>query len=159
MSSPAESPGARVQNNTDPSGRGRQPEALETVSKAGRFFAVLAYIVPVLGGLVGLALDGRNPLTQNHARQSIAAVVALILSFLLWAVVGYLIGLVPIAGPIVSISLFSLVVAMLIFMAINWIISLLVALRGQERTIPFANRIINRVFADDRKATSRNTTG
>lgn len=127
-------------------------EASGAGAEPGRFFAVLAYIVPVLGGLVGLALDGRNPLTRNHAQQSIATVLALILSFLLWAAVGYLIGLLPIMGPIVSISLFSLVVAMLIFLAINWIISLVAALRGQERTIPFANRIVTRFFAGDYKA-------
>lgn len=120
----------------------------------GRFFAVLAYILPVLGGIIGLALDGRNPLTRVHARQSIAAVLALILSFLTWAAVGYAIGLIPIMGPILSISLFSLVVAMLIFLALNWLISLVMALRGQERTIPFANRIVLRLFADARKAKS-----
>ena len=120
----------------------------------GRFFAVLAYILPVLGGIIGLALDGRNPLTRVHARQSIAAVLALILSFLTWAAVGYAIGLIPIMGPILSISLFSLVVAMLIFLTLNWLISLVMALRGRERTIPFANRIVLRLFADARKAKS-----
>lgn len=137
----------------------RQDGLQSTAGENGRIFAVLAYIVPVLGGVIGLAVDGRNPLTRHHARQSIAAVAALIMSFLLWAVVGYLIGLIPIAGPIISISLFSLVVAMVIFMAINWIISLLVALRGQERTMPFANRIVERVFAAEFKAKPDNTTG
>lgn len=158
MSSPAESPGARFQNKSDPPGRRRQPEALQTGSNAGRFFAVLAYIVPVLGGLVGLALDGRNPLTRNHAQQSIASVLLMIMSFLVWAALGYLIGLLPILGPIVSISLFSLVIAMLIFLAINWIISLLVAFRGQERTIPFANKLAGRLFDDDRMPNPLNTT-
>ena len=129
-----------------------KPAPESEVEASKRIFAVLAYIVPVLGGIIGLAVDGRNPLTRSHAQQSIATVLALIMSFLLWAVLGYLIGLVPIMGPIISISLFSLVVAMLIFLAINWIISLALALRGRERTIPFANRIVVRLFGDDRKA-------
>lgn len=137
------------------------PKAAPTseVPASGRIFAVLAYIIPVLGGIIALAADRRNPLTRNHARQSIATVLALIMTFLLWAVVGYLIGLVPIMGPIISISLFSLVVAMLIFLAINWIISLVAALRGLERTIPFANRIVGRLFRDGYMAKPLNAAG
>ncbi len=115
-----------------------------------RHFAVLAYILPVIGGLIGLMADGQNRLTRFHAQQSIAAVLALLLAFLVWAVLGYLISLIPIAGPIVAIALFSLVIAMAIFMAANWLISLAaVALRGGERTIPLANRIAIRLFGSE----------
>lgn len=113
----------------------------------GRLFAVLAYVLPVVGGIIGLLVDGANPLTRAHARQSIAAVLTLILSFLAWAVGGYLISLIPMAGPILAIALFSLVIAMAIFLAANWLVSLaVVALRGEERAIPFANRVAARLF-------------
>ncbi len=128
-----------------------KPASNSEVEASKRVFAVLAYIVPVIGGLIGLALDRGNPLTRNHAQQSIATVLAMIMSFLVWAVLGYAIGIVPIIGPIVSISLFSLVVAMLIFLAINWLANLIMALRGQERAIPFANQIVGRLFATERK--------
>lgn len=114
-----------------------------------RKFALLAYILPVAGGLLGLALDSGNPLTRVHARQSIATVIALVLSFFLWAAVGYVLSLIPIAGPIVAIALFSLVIAMAAFLVANWIFSFIMALRGQERTIPFANRVALRLFNDD----------
>lgn len=111
-----------------------------------RLFAMLAYALPLLGGIIGLAADRANPLTRTHAQQSIAAILTLVLSFVVWAAVGYLVGLIPIVGPIVAISLFSLVIAMFIFLAANWIIGLAVAMRGQERTIPFANRLVKRLF-------------
>ena len=114
--------------------------------QADRRFAILAYIAPVIGGLLGLALDSGNPLTRNHARQSIATVIALILTFFVWAAVGYVLSLIPIAGPIVAIALFSLVIAMAVFLAVNWIFSFLMALRGEERTIPIANRVALRFF-------------
>ena len=39
---------------------------------------------------------------------------------------------------------------MAIFLALNWLISLaVVALRGEERTIPFANRLVIRLFGAD----------
>ncbi len=115
-----------------------------------RFFAVLAYLLPVIGGVIGLMADGSNPLTRVHARQSIAAVLALILTFFAWAVGGYVLSLIPIAGPILAIALFSLVIAMAIFLALNWLISLaVVALRGEERTIPLANRLVIRFFGSE----------
>ncbi len=115
-----------------------------------RLFAVLAYVLPVVGGIVGLLADGGNSLTRFHARQSIAAVLTLILAFLAWAAGGYLISLIPIAGPILAIALFSLVIAMAIFLAANWLVSLaVVALRGEERAIPFANRVVARLFGSE----------
>lgn len=117
-----------------------------SASDGGRLFAVLAYLLPVVGGIIGLIADGGNPLTRAHARQSIGAALALGFSFVAWAVIGYVISLVPIAGPIVAIALFSFVIAMAVFLAANWIVSLLMALRGEERTIPFGNRIVVRLF-------------
>lgn len=114
-----------------------------------RLFAVLAYILPVLGGFIGLLVDGRNPLTRNHARQSIATIIMLILGFIVWAVAGYFIAMIPAIGPIFSIALFTLVIALALFLFANWIIGLVVALRGLERTIPFANRLVLRLFNGD----------
>jgi len=114
----------------------------------GRLFAVLAYLLPVLGAFIGLAADGKNSLTRFHAQQSIAAALALLMSFLAWAALGYVVALIPIAGPILAIALFSLVIAMAFFLAVNWVLSLLSALRGEDRTIPLANRIVRRLFGE-----------
>ena len=67
-------------------------------ARKAEWFAVLAYVLPVVGGIIGLIADGGNPLTRVHARQSIGAVLALILSFFLWAAGGYVLSLIPIAG-------------------------------------------------------------
>ena len=113
-----------------------------------RQFAVLAYIVPLVGGLIGLAADGNNQLTRNHAQQSLSALLTLVLSFLAWAIAGWVIALIPGIGPIIALSLFTLVIALAAFLAVNWLISLARALRGEERTIPLANRIALRLFGD-----------
>ncbi len=114
-----------------------------------RLFAALAYVLPLLGGALGLALDSRNPLTRLHARQSLGALLTLALSFVAWAVVGFLLAQIPAIGPIFSISLFSLVIAMSAFLAVNWLLSLVMALRGDKRVIPLANRVTQRVFGED----------
>ena len=121
-------------------------------SNEGRIFAVLSYLLPLIGGIIGLALDKSNSLTRNHAHQSIAAVALLILGFLVWAAAGWLMGWIPFVGPIVALALFSLVMALGIFLIVQWIISLAVAARGQERQIPFANRLVPRLFPDAQKS-------
>ena len=116
-------------------------------TEGGRFFAALAYVLPLLGGLIGLAADGKNSHTRVHAQQSIAAILTLIAVLRglggRWA---YALALIPAIGPLLSITLFSLVIAMAIFLIINWLVNLIMALRGLERTIPFANRVALRVF-------------
>ncbi len=114
-----------------------------------RFLAALAYVLPLLGGLLGLAIDRANPLTRLHATQSIGALLTLALSLVVWAAAGFVLAQVPVIGPIFSISLFSMVIAMAIFLAVNWIISLWFALRGEERIIPLANRVTLRVFGGE----------
>lgn len=149
MATPPKSPPTRQGGrSTPPKSPPTSQGGLENAAGEGRMFAVLAYVAPVIGGLLGLALDGDNPLTRVHARQSISTVLALIITFFVWAAVGYLLSLIPIAGPIVAIALFSLVIAMAAFLAANWVVSFLMALRGEERTIPFANRVALRLFHD-----------
>lgn len=114
----------------------------------GRLFAALAYILPLLGGIIGILADGGNPFTRAHAQQSIATVLTLVLSFFVWAVCGYLIALIPLIGPIITISLFSLVIALAAFLVINWLLNFWWALRGETRVIPLANRVALRLFGE-----------
>ncbi len=114
----------------------------------GRFYAALAYVLPLFGGIIGILADGGNPLTRLHAQQSIATVITLILSFFVWAISGYIIGLIPWIGPVISISLFSLVISLAAFLVINWLLSFLRALRGEARVIPLANRVALRLFGE-----------
>ncbi|MCY4146105.1 MAG: hypothetical protein OXE95_04245 [Chloroflexi bacterium] len=117
-------------------------------NEGSRLLAALAYALPLLGGLLGLAIDRDNSLTRLHATQSLGALLTLALSLVVWAAAGFALALVPVIGPIVSISLFSLVIALAIFLAANWVISLWFALRGEERTIPLANRLALRLFGE-----------
>lgn len=115
-------------------------------AERNRAFAALAYLVPLVGGMLALLLDGRNSFTRAHAQQSIGAALALALGFLAWAVFGYALALLPYVGPIAAIALFSLVIALTAFLIANWIVGLALALRGVERAIPLANRIALRLF-------------
>lgn len=242
----------------------------------GRILAIIAYIIPVIGGIIGLATNRDNSLTRNHAQQTIGAVITLIVSLIVWAITAYVIAVIPvfrpiivavtyilivlgfiaslyyisklnvnkndenrlrkmaksrliaivvvyvicagiyylsqmapnlvefavpivegllplseffmpvvllltliflgtdivppnminwigavtiiniltwlpIAAPALSMALFALIIALILFFIVNWIIGLIDALRGNERTIPIANSITRRIFGEQRK--------
>lgn len=241
-------------------------------NEEGRLFAILAYILPVFGGIIGLAVNRENSLTRVHAQQSIGAVLTLIAGFIIWGFVAYIVTLIPanrdivvvltavmtgigflaffyhlaqlpaddkaragnirklisvaiiytvgivlvflsqnspdlvafavpviellspvselfmpvvllttviilggriippvlrlfliltiiinmltwmpLAGPVIAISLYGLVIALVMFLMFNWGFGLLRAAQGKEQTIPIANQITSRMFSDAEK--------
>ena len=86
-----------------------QPKPNKTNAN-GRIFAIIAYLLPVIGGIIGLASNRDNPLTRNHAQQSIGAVLTLIVGFFTWAVMAYLIALIPAIRPAVIVLTYILIV-------------------------------------------------
>jgi len=244
----------------------------------GRLFAILAYILPVIGGIFGLAVNRDNALTRTHAQQSIGAVLTLIFGFITWAVFAYVIALIPairpivialtyiliglsvlaflyflsrldaddkfravgirkliwvaviygiggvlvwlsqtnpdavafavpvielllpvselfmpvlllvtvilmgggvlpsrvsfvlsimiavnlltwmpLAGPVISVALYGLFIALVIFLIFNWVFNLISAVQGNERKIPIANQLVGRLFGDERKSKDMET--
>lgn len=117
----------------------------------GRLFAVLAYVLPVIGGMIGLALNGENSLTRKHAHQTIGAVLTMVVALLIWAVAGYFIALIPYVGPVTSVCLFTLVVAVYIIIVINWIVGFIHAIQGRDMDFLIASRLTKRLFGNDAK--------
>lgn len=76
---------------------------------SGRLFAIVSYILPVIGGVVGLAINKDNALTRTHAYQSIGAVLSLIIAFVIWMGAGYFIALLPTVHSIIAVLTYILV--------------------------------------------------
>ncbi len=238
----------------------------------GRLFAILAYILPVIGGIIGLAVNRENSLTRVHAQQSIGAVLTMIAGFIIWGIAAYAVTIIPanrdivvvltaimtglgflaflyylaqlpaddkaraggirkliwvvivygvvggivilsqsnpdlvafavpviellspvselfmpvvllvtviilggriippmlrllliltiiinmltwmpLAGPVIAVALYGLVIALIIFLMVTWGFGLLRAAQGKEQTIPIANQITSRIFSDAEK--------
>lgn len=81
----------------------------------GRAFATLAYILPLIGGIVGLAVNRENALTRNHAQQSIGAILSVVVGVFIWAIIGYIIVLVPAIRPVVVALTYGLVILVAVF--------------------------------------------
>ena len=76
----------------------------------GRILAIIAYIIPVIGGIIGLATNRDNSLTRNHAQQTIGAVITLIVSLIVWAITAYVIAVIPVFRPIIVAVTYILIV-------------------------------------------------
>ena len=105
--------------------------------------ALIAYI-PILGWLYVYFSQRKNPLAVFHLRQSIGLFVFLVVTFVVWAVVAYLIALIPYMA-VFSVSLFTIVMAFYMFGAVAWIIGLWNALRNQFNPLPFIGRWASRL--------------
>lgn len=89
----------------------------QTHSEEGRLLAILSYILPVIGGIIGLATNRDNTLTRVHAQQSIGAVLTLIVGFIVWALSAYIVAIVPaIRNIVVSLTLILILVGFLAFL-------------------------------------------
>jgi uncharacterized membrane protein len=114
----------------------------------GRLFAILAYIVPVIGGIIGIVVNGDNALTRKHSQQTIGAILTMVVTFLIWVIVGFIIALIPFVGPIAAVCLFALVIAYYILLGVSWIVGLIHAIQGRDMEFPIASRLTKRIFGD-----------
>ncbi|MEM7033533.1 MAG: hypothetical protein AAF629_28540 [Chloroflexota bacterium] len=110
-----------------------------------RFSAILTYLLLVIGWAYVLILDRKNEFAIYHTRQSIMLVIVAIGSFIAWVIFAWLISLLPLVGPFVAASTFSLVISVLIAVVYGWIVGVIHALRAQWKPIPFFGGWANRL--------------
>ncbi len=104
-----------------------------------RFPALLAYLLPVVGWIYILIFERKNLFVMFHLKQSIGLFGFLVSVATGWTVLAWLIAMIP-YGFILSVSLFTLVIAALIFGVIAWILGLLNVLRGKVAFLPLVGR-------------------
>ena len=107
------------------------------MSRSSRYLAFLAYLLSLPGALFVLLARRDDLFAVYHARQSLAIVIAAIVTPLAWAVVAWPLAWIPIVGAVFGVALFALVIAAEIGLAASWIIGMIFALRGMARTAPF----------------------
>ena len=111
---------------------------------SSRLPAVLAYLLPVLGWLYVFFFQRRNSLALYHLRQAIGLVVFLVVTFVAWAVVGWLLAWIPYIN-ILSIALFALVVGAYLFGIVAWLFGIYNALSDRESPLPLFGRLASRL--------------
>ncbi|MBI1279395.1 MAG: hypothetical protein GC179_14800 [Anaerolineaceae bacterium] len=105
--------------------------------------AAIAYI-PIIGWLYVYVLQRKNPSAIFHLRQSIGLVLFLIGTLVGWAIVAYLIGLIPYMAAF-SVALFTIVIAAYFFGALTLVMGIVNALKNKSIPLPIFGRWASRL--------------
>jgi uncharacterized membrane protein len=114
------------------------------MNMSSRLPAVLVYLLPVLGWLYVFFFQRRNSLALYHLRQAIGLVVFLIVTVIVWAVVGWLLAWIPYLN-VLSIALFALVVGVYLYAIVAWLIGIFNALSDRESPLPLFGQWASRL--------------
>jgi uncharacterized membrane protein len=100
--------------------------------------------LPVVGWLYVLLFHRKDPFAVYHLKQSIGLVLFLVMVTVGVAAVGWVLAWIPYMF-VLSIALFSLVIAAYAFGIVVWIIGMANALRGQAIPLPISGGWANRL--------------
>ncbi len=112
------------------------------MNNSQRFSAFFAYLLPILGWLYVILYQRKSSYAVFHTRQAIGLFGFLIACFGGWAVIGYALAWIP-YGFIVSMGLFTIVIAAFFYGIIAWIMGMANALNGKVALLPIFGRIAN----------------
>jgi uncharacterized membrane protein len=108
--------------------------------RENRLAAFLASLLPVIGWVYVLLFHRHDKLAVFHTRQSMAIVGMAVAAFVLWLIAGWLIAMIPLAGPLLAIVSFSLVFVLYLGLIIVWIIGMVRAWQAQQQPLPLVGR-------------------
>ena len=116
------------------------------MEKPNRSLAFFAYLVPLLGPVMVLLAARKNLFVLYHACQALALVLLAVLTPAAWAVAGWLVLWIPLAGGLLMGGLFALVIAAYLAILTAWVAGMINGLRGQLQPIPFFGSWGDRLF-------------
>jgi uncharacterized membrane protein len=111
---------------------------------SSRLPAVLAYLIPVIGWVYIYFVERKNPLALYHLRQVVGLTLFLVAIVAGWGILAWIIVWIPYMA-VISMALFTLVIAAYLFGAIAWIMGLINALRGRAVPLPGVGRWASRL--------------
>jgi len=118
------------------------------VSQSSRYLAFVSYLLSLPGALFVLLARRDDPFAVYHARQSLRLAIVGLLAPLIWAVVAWGLAWIPLAGGMLGVILFALVIAVYAGLLVSWVAGMIYSLRGQVRPLPlFGTRSMRRPAA------------
>jgi uncharacterized membrane protein len=105
------------------------------MSSSTRLPAVFAYLIPVIGWLYVYFFQRKNSLAVYHLRQSIGLFLFLIAALVGWAVIAWVLAWIPYV-VVVSMALFTIVIAAYLFGLVAWIMGMINALKNVSTPLP-----------------------
>jgi uncharacterized membrane protein len=111
-----------------------------------RLLAALAYLIPLIGPLVVVVFDRRNLFAFYHACQALTLVALAIVLPVGWAVISWATAWVPMAGPTMSATTFTIVIAGLVMVLVLSVVGIVNALNGKMTPLFLIGRRGERLF-------------
>jgi uncharacterized membrane protein len=115
------------------------------VNAPKRHFAVIAYLVPVLGWLYVLLFQKKDRFASYHAKQSMMLAVAAVAAPLIWAVAAWLLVWVPLLGSVIAAALFALVILAYLSLAALWVAGIVYAVQAKAKPLPVIGGWVERI--------------
>ncbi len=105
-----------------------------------RIDAFLSYLLILVGSLYILIFQRRDNFARYHANQALGLILFSVGLFVGWALIGWLVILIPLVGPVLAVSFFALVIGGWIFVVVAWLIGMINALNGVVAPLPLIGR-------------------
>ncbi len=106
------------------------------MNKPKRYLAFLSYLLTIPGWLYVLLFHRKDELAVYHARQSMLLTLLAVGAPVVWAVVGWIISWIPYWGFIITVILFTLVIAIYVLLVVDWIVGMVYALQAKIKPVP-----------------------
>ena len=116
------------------------------MNTSSRISAFLAYLLLIIGWLYIFLFRRNDKLALYHTKQSIMLVMVAIGAPVSWAVLSWLIALIPLVGPPIATALFALVIASYALLLVNWVVGMVYALQSKLRPLPVVGKWAERLF-------------
>jgi uncharacterized membrane protein len=107
-----------------------------------RLFAVLVYILPIIGWLFVYLFQRKNALAIYHLRQAIGLFLVLVGILIGWLVIAWIVVWIPYLGTL-SAALFTIVMAAYFFGFVAWVLGIINVLRNRMTPLPWFGRWAN----------------
>jgi uncharacterized membrane protein len=120
------------------------------VNKPSKTLAFLAYLLSILGWLYVLLFHKKDKFAVYHARQSMTLTILAVVAPAVWALVAWILTWIPLAGSFVAATLFSLVIAVYVLLAVVWIMGMVYALQDKMEPLPMVGGWTERLLAGSR---------
>jgi uncharacterized membrane protein len=121
------------------------------VSEQKRMLAFVAYLLGILGWLYVLLCQRRSRFAVYHAKQSLGLTLVAVATPAIWAVGAWLFSWIPLAGPLVAATGFSLVILAYVVLGVAWITGMANALRAKTKPLPLVGKWMEQVSIEPSK--------
>lgn len=116
------------------------------MSKPSKNLAFIAYLLSVPGWLYVFFFHKKDEFAIYHARQSMMLTIVAVVAPVAWTVVAWGLAWIPLAGSIVAVALFSLVIGIYVFVGAAWIVGMVYTRQAKMKPLPMIGGWAERIF-------------